>query len=244
MKMLNRWILPVVMALCGMVFFITVATTITLNTRALYVHDMKKYELAQLTGYSEEEILQNYDQLIDYNFLYNDEELLTLPTLPQSDNARIHFMEVKKIFVNFQIAGLVTLGLLVFYYGISQMSKWRNQNKARWLSKGSKEELAAKAVRDRMARSLKLTGLFSVIIPAVFGGAIALNWDWAFVTFHHIMFDNDYWIFDYRTDPIIDMLPDEYFMHCAIMIIAIVVVASVICYLIGKKIATKLASEE
>ncbi len=243
MKFIKSMVLPVVMGICGMIFLISAATTITLNTRTLYVHDMKKYDLANYTGYSEEEILQNYDALISYNSIINEDELLTLPTLPQSDHARIHFMEVKKIFVHFQVAGAVTGYLVILYYGISKMSQWKRQYKAKKLPKGSKEELAIKANRKRVARSLKLTGLFSVIIPAALGVAIAVNWEWAFVTFHHIMFDNDYWIFNYRTDPIIDMLPDAYFMHCAIMIIALVVICSLLCFLRGKRILKNIEKE-
>ena len=29
-------------------------------------------------------------------------------------------------------------------------------------------------------------------------------------------FDNDYWLFNSKTDPVIKILPDEFFMHCGI----------------------------
>lgn len=58
-------------------------------------------------------------------------------------------------------------------------------------------------IRRKEYRYLKLTSILAVALPAVLGLLVALNWDWAFVTFHHIAFDNDYWIFDPFTDPVI-----------------------------------------
>ena len=67
---------------------------------------------------------------------------------------------------------------------------------------------------------------------------IALNWDQVFVTFHKLFFSNDYWIFDPRTDPVITILPDEFFLHCAVMILCMVVCGGAVClavYLIERK---------
>ena len=55
---------------------------------------------------------------------------------------------------------------------------------------------------------------------------IALNWEKVFISFHELVFQNDYWLFDPVTDPVILVLPDEYFMHCAIMIIGIVLLGA------------------
>ena len=66
-------------------------------------------------------------------------------------------------------------------------------------------------------------------LPAVIGAAVALNWDRTFVTFHEIAFNNDYWLFDPATDPVINILPDLYFLHCAVMILALVILGSILC---------------
>mgnify|MGYP003420509014 CR=1 FL=1 len=76
---------------------------------------------------------------------------------------------------------------------------------------------------------MKYAGVRTVLIPAVLGLLMALNWDKAFVVFHKIAFDNDYWIFDAATDPVITILPDTFFLHCAAMILGLVVAGSVLC---------------
>jgi integral membrane protein (TIGR01906 family) len=43
------------------------------------------------------------------------------------------------------------------------------------------------------------------------------------------MFRNDYWIFDEATDPVIMILPDAFFLHCAVMIILLILIGSLLC---------------
>ncbi len=208
--MLNvkQFITAISLALC----LISLSVILTLNFRPLYQWEMKWSNLAEKTGVSEETILENYDTLIEYNSVFYKGEL-QFPTLPMSESGRIHFEEVKNIFVFFQ-AGLfpVTLTLVV---------------------------LGAWLLRKEKPKYLKWAAYLMIGIPAVLGILIGLYWDKVFVLFHKLMFNNDYWIFDYRTDPIILFLPDSYFMHCAIMILALVVFSSLACLLIyrhcGKK---------
>lgn len=72
----------------------------------------------------------------------------------------------------------------------------------------------------------------TVALPAVLGILIALNWQTVFVLFHRIVFNNNYWIFDPATDPVITILPDAFFMHCALLILALVVLGSAVCLLV------------
>ena len=55
------------------------------------------------------------------------------------------------------------------------------------------------------------------------------NGDRFFVLFHKLFFNNDYWIFDETTDPVIRILPDGFFLHCAFMILFLIILGSVIC---------------
>ena len=69
-------------------------------------------------------------------------------------------------------------------------------------------------------------------LPAAMGVLVAVNWQKAFVLFHEIAFDNDFWIFDPAKDPVINMLPNAFFLHCALLILGGVVLGSVISGLI------------
>ena len=186
----------------GMLFLISAAVTLTLSCRCLYRSDMKHLHLSEEMGYSGEEILANYEELIDYN-LSPFHTRLEFPTFPMSEEARIHFQEVKVIFQGFLCVLIVSgVGYLIGAFILIRRTEWR---------------------------FLKYTGICSLVIPIVTGILIAVNWDWAFETFHELVFANDYWLFDPVTDPVILVLPDEYFMHCAVMIIVLVVAGALGC---------------
>ncbi|WP_265881320.1 TIGR01906 family membrane protein [Clostridium perfringens] len=55
-----------------------------------------------------------------------------------------------------------------------------------------------------------------------------LNFSKVFTLFHKIFFNNDYWIFDPKKDPIINVLPESYFLFLAIFILSLVMILSII----------------
>lgn len=59
----------------------------------------------------------------------------------------------------------------------------------------------------------------------IVGGLAALDFDRAFVLFHALFFPGkDNWLFDWRTDPVILLLPEAFFRNCAILILALLLV--------------------
>ena len=195
-----------------MLWIISLAVVLTLNFRPLYYFDVDYLGICASSGLDEEVIRRNYDVLIDYNGIFSQEEL-EFPDLSMSESGRIHFQEVKHIFVGLQ-------WLLIADSAVCAV-------------------LLIRHIRRKSYAFLKLTGIITVVIPAVLGALIALNWNWVFVTFHHIAFDNDYWIFDEVTDPVITMLPDTFFMHCALMILALVMLGAAACLAAGHVLAGK-----
>lgn len=207
----NKWT-HLILALVLTFLIISGSVILTLAFRPLYYRDINALKIVETSGYSKEEIRLNYDALIDYNMAW-EKGLLEFPTLPQSKEAQIHFREVKDIFDLFKYIGI---GTLVFgVAGVLFMKK-------------KKEYLY-----------LKYTGILAVALPAAVGTIVASNWQKAFVLFHEIAFDNDFWLFDPSTDPIIKMLPDTFFFHCAVMILLGVVAGSVICSVLYLRIKKK-----
>lgn len=179
-----------------MVFIISFSAVLTLNFRPLFYHDMKQLSISENTGYSDAVIKENYDILIDYNNIFGPKEL-SFKEIPMSDTARIHFQEVKAIFVGLEYVCLVSLAISLLSVFLS--------------------------VRRKSYSFLKVSAIITVLIPAVLGILIGINWDTVFITFHELVFNNNYWIFDPVTDPIILFLPDEFFMHSAVMIVALTI---------------------
>lgn len=204
-------LLSFITALILFLFIVSFSVTLTLNFKPLYYFDINHLQISEYSGYSVDEIRANYNAVIDYNNFWGP-KTLDFPTLPMSETGRIHFEEVKDIFVAFEIICIITfiLSILsIIYHG-----------------------------KQRSWKFLKYTSIITVAIPAIIAILIGLCWDKVFVIFHKIFFNNDYWIFSPDTDPVINILPDTFFMHCAIMIVSLVILGSIICgilYILARK---------
>ncbi len=190
-----------------MLFFISFSVILVLNFRPLYYHDIEALDIVESSGISEEDIRTNYDTLISYNSILGQKEL-DFPTLAMSESGKIHFEEVKNIFVFVQWLCISTL----FAGAAGLFFKFRKKD----------------------VDCLKLAGVLTPLVPAVLGGLIALNWENFFVTFHHIFFRNDYWLFNPATDPVISILPDAFFLHCAIAILVLIIFFSLLSLLVSQ----------
>lgn len=198
----GRLAIQLILSLVIVLFIISFSVVFTLNFRPLYYFDMEYLSISEMSGYTNAQIKENYNALIDYNSMFNHDPL-NFPSLTMSENGRIHFEEVKEIFVAVQYICIFTfiLGLA----GILWQRRYQNH------------------------LYLGLTAILTIAIPLGLGMVISLNWEQSFVTFHHIFFDNDYWIFDAATDPVITILPDTFFFHCALMILAGILLGCTIC---------------
>ncbi len=81
-------------------------------------------------------------------------------------------------------------------------------------------------LRKHDLRFLKPASIITILLPSIVGVLTAVNWEAAF-----IMFRNDYWLFDEALDPVIKILPDAFFFHCAVMIILLILFGSLLCIL-------------
>ncbi|MDE1549183.1 TIGR01906 family membrane protein [Jeotgalibaca caeni] len=172
-------------------FILTAAIAITINFTPLYSFDITYLDIEGLTGLSKEVIMENYQILMRYlNVPWVGE--LNMPDFPSSASGLFHFYEVKRLFM-FNYGVMIITGIISFFF-------LRNRKRS-----------------GELWQILNITRLM-VFIPIFILFFIALNFNQLFVTFHQIFFNNDAWIFDWRTDPIILALPQEFFMHCFILV--------------------------
>lgn len=183
------------------VFILSLSVILTLGFRPLYYFDIGYLRIAEQTGYTREQIRENYDVLIDYNLSGAQKELV-FPDFPMSAEGRIHFEEVKAIFQ--LLFRLLAASALLLAAGVL----WK---------------------RKRGEYGYLLPGGIGAMTAALAAGcAFALDWERAFTLFHEMLFANDYWIFDPARDPVIDILPDAFFFHCALLILLLITLFSAV----------------
>jgi integral membrane protein (TIGR01906 family) len=188
-------------------FFISAGVILAVNFRPLYYLDIKFLEIEKTSGLEASVIKENYDALIDYNSPFFKGKL-EFPTLPASASGLEHFVEVKNIFVSFYAIFAVTAIALLLIL----------------LYKKKKKDYSY----------LPVASITILALPIIVGLACAINFDKLFIVFHKIFFRNDYWLFDPATDPIINLLPDTFFMHCLLIILGILLLGSLLLFLISR----------
>lgn len=200
MKNVNRFI-KWTLPVTFSITIICFAVLFSLSFKGLFYFDINHLSITEDSHIGEEKIKENYDVLIDY---LTDEkvEKLELPSFTMSEQGEIHFVDVKNIFTLIKKV-MYILGFFSFIGILFNISK-------------------------KQYGFLKHTAIGLVAVPLVILGAAMINFDKAFVIFHNLAFTNDYWIFDPILDPIITILPQEFFLHSFLLIIGVVLIMAVI----------------
>ena len=195
------------------IFIICGSIIVGLKFKSLYYYDVKKLNISDVSGFSDDEIKLNYDYLIDYN-LNNKVEEFNLPTIKYSTQGKIHFEEVRNIFQIikkvFYLTGLISiLGIIL-------------------------------NIKDKNIKFLNITSITTILLPVIVSILLIINFNYFFIKFHEAVFSNDYWIFDPDIDPVINILPEDIFFHIGILILAIVFLTSILLQVLYRRLNKKL----
>ena len=189
-------LLSILCALCVFFFLLTAAIGLPIYIRPFYYAHIEAFDLPARSGYTAEEIREAYDEVLDYLTLPGKE--FSTGVLPHSAEGKAHFEDCKVLF-DLNASMLIGSGLVLAVLFVMQ-KKWGPYR----LGKHSAPFWAA---------------VLSVTAPMIIGALTALDFDRAFVIFHSIFFPGKTnWVFDWYADPIIRVLPQEFFMDCAILI--------------------------
>ena len=88
----------------------------------------------------------------------------------------------------------------------------------------------------RNYKVLKHTSIMIVVLPGILLALAMTDFDKYFIMFHHLAFSNTYWIFDPVKDPVIMILPQEFFMHSFLLIIALILAIAFVLSILYKLI--------
>lgn len=158
----------------------------------LYPLEVDWLKLTNQVIITKDQLLENFKILMVY-LTSPFSRVLSMPDFPSSASGLKHFADVKVLFHLTQgIAILTSLPALLFL--------WKN-GRARTLWLHQKLFLGAALVPV-------FVGLLGLII----------GFDNFFTLFHQVLFPGDSsWLFNPATDPIIWVLPEEFFLHCFIL---------------------------
>ena len=164
--------------------------------RPFYYAHIGPMGLAEYVGLTPEQIRQAFDQVMDFCLGLRPD--FAAGVLPWSQSGADHFADVRRLFLlDLWVLGLSLAGLLclLVYSRFKRVRPYcfRGRGPGFWAAAG-----------------------LAIVFLAV-GGLAALDFDRAFVLFP----GKTNWLFDYREDPVILILPEEFFRNCALLILAL-----------------------
>lgn len=201
----------VLTAAAAFLLVISASIAVPILIRPIYYAQIGPLKLVQTTGYSEEEIREAYDDVMDY-LLKGDE--FSTGRLPYTEDGKSHFEDCRKLFVlDFWVVGSCAALLLVLW---ALRSARRRRTPCRFYPK-------------------HLPVFWSAIASCAFFAAIAIwgavSFFSLFVAFHHLFFPGkENWLFDPVLDPIINILPLNYFMYCGALIVLLILVSNILFF--------------
>ena len=193
--------LSLLLSLLTALLVLSGSIAVPLLCRPFYYAHIGPMGLSAYTGLSAEQIKEAFDQVMDFCLGLRPD--FAAGVLWFSQSGADHFADVRKLFLlDLWVAALSLAALVcVFFYCRRRRVRpycFRGYGPGFWAA----------------------TGLGVAFLTV--GGLAALDFDRAFVLFHALFFPGkDNWIFDWQTDPVILILPEEFFRNCAILILAL-----------------------
>ena len=177
----------------SLLFLLSLAILVTIYLAwILYPFEISWLNLTNRVHLKSDTIQYNLHILMDY--LTNPfNPVLEMPDFPSSESGLHHFVVVKGLFHLAQGVAIVTLPIFYLFW---------------------------KQVIQKGFLSLYRRGLLIMLsLPLVLGlVGVSIGFEQFFTLFHQILFvGDDTWLFDPAKDPVILILPEDFFLHCFIL---------------------------
>ncbi len=188
-----------------MALVLSASIAVPLVWRGFYYLHITAMDLSGRTGLSVVEIREAFDEMMDY-CMWN--QPFGTGVLKWSQSGYEHFADCAKLFRLDLTVLAVSAGAMV----LLGMLHGKGYRAVPLLGRGP----------------LFWAGGVLAASFAAIAGLAALDFDRAFVIFHSLFFPGKTnWLFDYRTDEIILVLPQEFFRNCGILIVGVLLVCCV-----------------
>ncbi len=210
--------LSVFIAVVTAAFILSLGIAVPILIRPFYTAQIDSLNLEQTTGLTRQQIIEAYDEVLDYCTGVSD--TFGTGVLSWSPSGKAHFDDVRKLFLLDLRTLLVSAAVLIVTAVVCLKSPVKP---AKWLGHA-----------PCFYSAVTLLTVFALV-----GIAMFCDFDAVFTAFHTVFFPGkDNWIFDARKDEVIRILPESFFLNCAILILAVIAVLCAAC-IVGSMISKR-----
>ena len=207
-----RRLLSVLCSLLIAAALLSGAIAVPLLIRPFYYAQIKPLGIPEACGLTAEAVREAYDEVLDY--CLGRRSVFSAGVLPFSEEGASHFADVRSLFLlDLRVFGIsAALLLLLALFARRRIHRFGGRAPGFYSACG-------------------LGGLFLLIaVP------FALDFHGTFAVFHHIFFPGkDNWLLNPHDDPVILILPEQFFLRCGALILALLLLGCTALLVTGRR---------
>lgn len=195
------------------ILIITFSIGLPIYVRPFYYSQIDSLEIEKYSGADRETIIEAYNELMDYLTIPGNE--FSTGDFKYSEEGKAHFVDCKVLF------DLNLYAFIISFIGsVALIILAKRKFFELWRPFGMNIAFSS--------------GVYTLCGFALIGGIVAIDFDKALTVFHGIFFPGkDNWLFDWNEDQIIRILPQNFFMNCAILIFVSIITLCIACIASG-----------
>lgn len=217
MRKVLRGVNTFIYGLSFVLLTLTFSIAIPILWRDFYYFHIDLLNIVEATGVSKSDLIYSFNELMDSLVFYKE---FGEGVFEYSVSGMNHFLDCRILFTLDLVTLPISFVVFLVYF------------------------ILIKTKKIIVYRPAGMSILFyASFVPILLLGALAIyaliDVNSAYTFFHAVLFPGkDNWVFNSRTDPIINALPEQFFLDCGILIFSVllVILLSVITYNIVKKV--------
>lgn len=232
-KVRQSYLWAILMIMAGIAFILSFSIAAPILIRPLYTARIDAMHLEEMSGLTKDQIVEAYNQVLD--FCIGKTSQFSAGILPYSESGASHFADCRRLFIlDFQV--LAVSAALLLLNGLIHLFMDRKKRKAAGEAGRPSGSIAVYQPARLGSKGWPFySGLIMLILAAILGILSAIDFERLFLFLHGVLFPGKTnWIFDPDTDPVINILPPEFFLQCVIVIAVLLVGLSILFMLAGR----------
>jgi integral membrane protein (TIGR01906 family) len=218
-----RWIGAIAFVVALPLFMILGNVLDVAGDREFYLSEFSKYRVGQVTGLEQTQLATAADAFIHYlrdPSAHLDVEVTLNGTRRPLFNAKeiAHMEDVQKLFGHVRNVRLTAGSVLLI---LPLVGLW----------------LGGSGFLPRLGTLLTAGGILTVVILGLLGLLSLVDFSEAFIKFHELAFSNDDWMLDPRTDYLIMLYPEGFWLDATLRIAMLSAIEAVVVGAVGLGIA-------